>query len=108
MRLTQFALTLVLSGFTATALADTKVAEYGDPVLGNSYGGCTFTRTYSTGGGGYLYEEYTINCTSGGPYTAGVVTNYPQFGATYCDFYVPDDDYYVNGDCENWRLWKKD
>ena len=61
-------------GLSAVAHADQKVAEYGDPVLGNSYGGCTFTQVYSTGGGYYLYNEYNITCTSG-TYVVGVYTD---------------------------------
>lgn len=103
MKLKIIALSIVLFGFTATAHA-AKVAEYGDPVIGNSYAGCSFSLTYSTGGGGYLYQEYTITCPTGGPYQVGVQTQYSPY--TTCSFYPGDDSYYVNGSCENWRVYK--
>lgn len=98
-------------GLATTAYADQKVAEFGDPVIGNSYGGCTFTQVYGTGGGGYgfsyLYTEYSISCSSG-VYKVGVYaatnTNY-GFPVTSCTFYPGSSSYYVSGDCNNWRVY---
>ncbi|WP_149867942.1 hypothetical protein [Cellvibrio sp. PSBB023] len=90
-------------GLSAVAHADQKVAEYGDPALGNSYGGCTFTQVYSTGGGSYLYKEYQISCSSGS-YRVGVATNYTSLGAT-CSFWSASGEYYVQGGCSNWRVY---
>lgn len=93
-------------GFSAVAHADVKVAEYGDPAIGNSYGGCTFTQTYSTGGGGYLYKEYKIACTSG-TYTVGVATNFSSGSGSSCTFYTRTAGIYVVGNCSNWRVYLK-
>lgn len=83
----------------------TKVAEFGDPIIGNSYGGCSFTRVYSTGGSGFLYDEYQITCPSGGPYKVGVYFN-TQYPYPYqCTFYPGNNSYYVSGDCTNWRVY---
>ncbi len=94
-------------GLSAVAHADQKVAEYGDPVLGNSYGGCTFTQVYSTGGGYYLYNEYNITCTSG-TYVVGVYTNYSNgWNNRTCTFYPGSSAYYVIGSCTNWNVYLK-
>lgn len=91
-------------GFISSAHA-TKVAEFGDPIIGNSYAGCTFTKVYSTGGGGFLYDEYQITCPAGGPYEVGVYFN-TQYPYPYqCTFYPGDSSYYVSGDCTNWRVY---
>ncbi len=89
-------------GLISTAQADTKVAEYGDPIIGNSYGGCTFTRIYSTGGGGFLYDQYQISCPSG-TYVIGV---YKQTtGSPSCTFTPGNSTYYAEGNCSNWRVY---
>ena len=90
-------------GFMSSAHA-TKVAEFGDPVIGNSYAGCTFTKTYGTGGGGYLYDEYQITCPTGGPYKVGVYYNTQQY-PYQCTFYPGNSSYYVQGNCTNWRVY---
>ncbi len=97
---------VVALGLSAVAHADQKVAEYGDPVLGNSYGGCTFTQIYSTGGGGYLYNEYQIVCTSG-TYIVGVETNFSSGSGTTCKFHPRSTAYYANGSCSNWNVYLK-
>ena len=84
-------------GFMSSAHA-TKVAEFGDPVIGNSYAGCTFTKVYSTGGGGFLYDEYQITCPAGGPYKVGVYFNTQQ-NPYQCTFYPGTCSYYVQGKC---------
>ncbi len=88
-----------------------KVAEYGDPIIGNSYGGCTFTQVYGTGGGGYsyyyLYTEYKITCPSG-TYKVGVYSHTDTsywIPMTNCTFYPGSSSYYVSGDCRNWRVY---
>lgn len=94
---------LAFTGLVSNAHA-TKVAEYGDPVIGNSYAGCTFTQTYGTGGSGFLYNAYRIDCPSGGPYQVGVYTStlyYPY----QCTFYPGNSSYYVEGSCTNWRVY---
>lgn len=91
-------------GLAAAAQADQKVAEYGDPLIGNSYGGCTFTKVYGTGGGGFLYDEYQIACTSG-TYTMGVYTVYDQWGQPGCTFYPGNSAYYAQGSCSNWMVY---
>lgn len=97
-------------GFASSAHAQ-KVAEYGDPIIGNSYGGCTFTLAYGTGGGSYgfyfQYNEYKITCPSGiykvGVYTSTDSSNgYPIYG---CTLYPGASSYYVTGDCRNWRVY---
>lgn len=90
-------------GLVSAAHADTKVAEFGDPVLGNSWGGCTFTKTYSTGGGGYLFDQYQISCPTG-TYSVGVAKNTSTSWPT-CTFYPGNSTYYVQGDCSNWRVY---
>ena len=91
-------------GLVSAAHADVKVAEYGDPLIGNSYGGCTFNRVYGTGGGGFLYDEYQITCSTG-TYKVGVYKTYSQWGGTSCTFYPGSSAYYVSGDCSNWRVY---
>jgi hypothetical protein len=93
-------------GLASAAQADQKVAEYGDPVLGNSYGGCTFTQIYGTGGGGYLYNEYQIACTSG-TYIVGVYSNFSSWTGTTCTFYSRSTAYRAEGSCSNWRVYLK-
>jgi|SRR5690606_26783833 hypothetical protein len=95
-------------GLASTASAN-KVAEYGDPVIGNTYGGCVFNPGYSTGGLGYLYNEYNIVCPTG-TYRVGVSTSWPNSspwgsGSPQCTFYPPAG-YYMSGDCKNWRLYR--
>ena len=83
------------------AVAGEKVAEYGDPVSGNSFNGCNFTQIYSTGGGGYLYKEYQISCDTG-TYQVGVQTNTSN---NTCQFYPDSSDYRASGTCSNWRVY---
>lgn len=92
---------------SAPSYADTKVAEYGDPVIGNSYHNCTFDPVYSTGGGNFLYTEYEINCPSYGTYEVGVTANitYTPYYTETCSFQTGDPSYYVNGNCDNWRVY---
>jgi hypothetical protein len=92
-----------------------KVAEYGDPVIGNSYGGCTFTQVYGTGGGGYgytyQYTDYQITCPSGvykvGVYSYLDTSGYYGYGSPTCTFYPGSSSYYVTGSCSNWRVYLK-
>ena len=89
-------------GLASAAQADTKVAEYGDPIIGNSYGGCSFTKIYTTGGGGFLYDQYQISCPSG-TYIIGVYTN--TSGSYSCTFTPGNSTYYAEGSCSNWRVY---
>lgn len=103
----KLAIATLIFGLTSTAYAEQKIAEYGDRDLGNSWGGCVFNPGYSTGGGGYLYNEYNIVCPSGN-YRVGVSTTWPYSwnpGLTKCTFHPPAG-YYVIGDCKNWRLYR--
>ncbi|MCU4675963.1 zinc-dependent metalloprotease [Catenovulum sp. 2E275] len=79
----------------------TKVAEYGDPVLGNSYNGCSFNQTYSAGGGYTLYREYSISCDTG-VYDVGVIEN---IQSSTCSFDPKSNGIYVQGNCNNWRVY---
>lgn len=91
-------------GLASTAYAGAKVAEYGDPIIGNSYGGCTFNQVYGTGGGNWLYTEYQISCSSG-TYKVGVYkTTDPWLGSS-CTFYPGSSAYTASGDCSNWRVY---
>lgn len=106
-----FVATLGLVAASTQAFAGVKVAEYGDPILGNSYRGCTWTQTYSTGGGGYLYTQYNVVCpaSNGIPainITAGIVLNYSTYGGTTCNFYVPVGYSTSYNSCSNWRIYK--
>lgn len=95
-------------GGMSQAYAGTKVAEFGDPVLGNDFNNCTFTQVYGTGGIGYEYKEYQVTCPEGAPRGAvdekvGVVRNsYPYVS---CTFY-PSSGHYMQGNCNNWRLYR--
>ena len=86
--------------FASTTLPPgTKVAEYGDPVLGNSFNGCVFEDVFNTGGHGYTYTEYRINCDTG-IYWIGVQNNY-----SFCTFHPLSNEYTANGSCSNWRVY---
>lgn len=99
-------LTAVALAASASATAQ-KVAEYGDPVIGNDYNDCVFDKVYGTGGGGYLYDEYEITCPSYGTFVVGVYTSRASNPWEYdtCTFYPGDDSYYVTGNCDNWRVY---
>lgn len=79
-----------------------KVAEFGDPAIGNSYNGCEFDNTYSWGGGYTLYKEYTISCNTG-QYIMGVIQD--NSGFTSCTFDSESSEYYAAGNCSNWRVY---
>lgn len=102
---------VVVSCLTASSLAygGEKVAEYGDPVIGNSYNDCEFDQVYGTGGGGYVYREYEVECPGYDTFTAGVVESWHQYPVpgSSCSFY-PDDGYYMHGNCDNWRVYLDD
>lgn len=108
-----FVAVLGLVAASSQALAGPKVAEFGDPQLGNSYRNCTWTQTYSTGGGSYQYNEYNIVCpaSNGIPainITAGGVINknpYDPYAAETCTFYVPAGYYTSYNSCQNWRIY---
>lgn len=108
-----FVAVLGLVAASSQAVAGVKVAEFGDPQLGNSYRNCTWTQTYSTGGGGYIYKEYNVVCpaSNGIPaidITAGIVINYPSnpWAGETCNFYVPSGYYTSYNSCSNWRIYK--
>ncbi|WP_051235272.1 hypothetical protein [Marinimicrobium agarilyticum] len=104
-----FAAAAIAASANASA---TKVAEYGDPVIGNDYNDCEFEKVYGTGGAGYLYDEYEITCPSYGTYEVGVYTAITPISWgqdwTSCTFYPGDDSYYVSGNCDNWRVYLND
>lgn len=93
-------------GLVSVAHADQKVAEYGDPLIGNSYGGCTFSLIYQTGGSGFLYNQYQISCPSG-TYIVGVYqqTSSSPYGQPVCTFTTGSSSYYAEGSCSNWRVY---
>lgn len=101
---------LILSlGFAASVQAGTKVAEYGDPVIGNDYNNCSFTRTFGTGGGSFLYDEYEVVCPNIGTYTVGVQMNYDPYNyhiSRRCTFTTGSSGYYVRGNCDNWIIYE--
>jgi hypothetical protein len=104
---------LGLAAMSSQALAGPKVAEFGDPVLGNSYRNCTWTQTYGTGGSGYQYKEYKVVCpaSNGIPaisITAGAAIYkdpYNPYSAETCTFYVPSGYYTSYNSCSNWRIY---
>lgn len=95
----------LLLGNIATAQAYVKLAEFGDPDIGNSYGGCTFTKNYGTGGSGFLYDQYLITCPSG-TYQVGVYKSTLSFPCYQCTFYPASNTYFVEGTCDNWRVYR--
>lgn len=97
---------VIASLISTSAFAGVKVAEYGDPIIGNSYNNCIFNVTYTTGGGGFLYTEYTINCDGGHNPVVGVYQQQPSYPwqSPSCTFY-PSSGYTANGECENWRVY---
>ena len=105
--ITSLVAALGLAAASSQAFAETKVAEFGDPDLGNSYHDCTWTQVYSTGGGGWIYKEYNVVCPAYGSIpainiTAGSVVN----NNGTCTFYVPSG-YTTNyNSCSNWRIYK--
>ena len=109
-----FVAVLGLVAASSQAFAGTKVAEFGDPQLGNSYRGCTWTQTYSTGGYGYEYWQYNVVCpaSNGIPainITASVsITKNPSnpYAGETCTFYVPSGYYTSYNNCRNWRIYK--
>lgn len=96
--------------FSMAAHAYVKVAEYGDPIIGNDYNDCEFNKTYGAGGPGYRYDEYTISCPSHGTYVVGVHTQNPSqpYYSPTCTFYPQEDGYFAEGNCENWRVYLTD
>ena len=108
-----FIAALGLVAASTQAFAGTEVAEYGDPVTGNSYRDCTWTQNYSTGGYGYEYKQYNVVCpaSSGIPainITAGIALNKDPsnpYAATTCTFYVPSGYYTGYNSCTHWRIY---
>lgn len=104
---------LGLVAVSSQAFAGGKVAEYGDPILGNSYRGCTWTQTYSTGGYGYLYTQYNVACpaSNGIPavnITAGAYFSFDPnnyWGTRSCTFTVPSGYSTSYNSCDNWRIY---
>src|SRR5690606_21850234 len=92
----------LLLGNIATAQAYVKLAEFGRPDSGSSYGGCSFTKNCGTGGSGFLYDQYLMTCPSGS-YQVGV------YKSTLClpyyrwTFYPASNTYCVKSTCDNWR-----
>lgn len=107
--ITSFVAVLGLVTASSQALAGAKVAEFGDPQIGNSYRNCTWTQTYSTGGSGYEYWQYNVVCpaSNGIPainITASVSITKNSSTET-CTFSVPagyNTDY---SSCRNWRIY---
>lgn len=108
-----FVATLGLVAASTQAFAQVKVAEYGDPIIGNSYHGCTWTQNYSTGGSGYEYKQYNVVCPAYGSIpainiNAGISINkdpYNPYAATTCNFYVPTGYSTGYNSCSNWRIY---
>lgn len=104
---------LGLVAASSQALAGSKVAEFGDPQLGNSYRSCTWTQTYSTGGTGYQYKQYNVVCpaSNGIPainITASSVVNkdpYNPYAGESCTFTVPAGYSTSYNNCSNWRIY---
>ncbi len=99
---TLFSAALALT-ISTTANAGEKIAEYNDPYLGNSYGGCTISQTYGTGGRGYEYKEFTANCPNDNVKVGVVTGSYVPNG---CQLYMNTNGYSVSGSCSNWRVYK--
>lgn len=111
--ITSFVAVLGLVAVSSQAFAGGKVAEFGDPILGNSYRGCTWTQTYSTGGGGYLYTQYNVVCPASGGIpavniNASIYITYnphnPWSGQS-CTFTVPSGYSTSYNSCSNWRIY---
>jgi hypothetical protein len=99
---TLFSAVLALTISTA-ANAGGKIAEYNDYYLGNSYGGCSISQTYGTGGRGYEYKEFTVNCPND---TVKVGTVSGSYVSNGCRLYIYTSGYSVSGSCSNWRVYK--
>ncbi len=106
------AIMLTALGLMSQAYAGPKVAEFGDRTIGNTFHNCTFTNTYSTGGGGYEYAQYRVQC----PYHPAVGssinivvgrTHTFGYGQQSCQYYPPSG-FTMNGNnnCSNWRVYK--
>jgi hypothetical protein len=107
-----FVAALGLVAASTQAFAGPKVAEIGDPILGSSYRGCTWTQNYNTGGSGYEYRQYNVVCpaSDGIPaidITAGISINKDPYNpsVTTCTFYVPSGYYTGYNSCSNWRIY---
>jgi len=103
--ITSFVAVLGLVAISSQAFAGGKVAEFGDPILGNSYRGCTWTQNYSSGGGGYVYTQYNVVCpaSNGIPainINAGIAVN-----GSSCTFTVPSGYSTSYNSCSNWRIY---
>gem|GEM_PF-4041721 len=86
---------------------DEKISPAAPPRLGSAelFGGCTFTKNYDTGGSGFLYDQYLITCPSG-TYQVGVYKSTLSFPCYQCTFYPASNTYFVEGTCDNWRVYR--
>lgn len=108
-----FVAVLGLVAASSQALAGGKVAEFGDPILGNSYRSCTWTQTSSTGGGGYISTQYNVVCPASGGIPAINITAsslvhrdiYNPYAAETCTFTVPSGYSTSYDNCRNWRIY---
>ncbi len=103
--ITSFVAVLGLVAVSSQAFAGGKVAEFGDPILGNSYRGCTWTQTYSTGGYGYLYTQYNVVCPASNGIPAVNITAGIALNGSSCTFYVPAGYSTSYNSCSNWRIY---
>jgi hypothetical protein len=104
-----FVAILGLVAASSQVFAGAKVAEFGDPQIGNSYRNCTWTPTYSTGGFGYEYWQYNVSCpaSNGIPaisITASVSITKSSSTET-CTFSVPAGYNTSYNSCRNWRIY---
>jgi hypothetical protein len=103
--ITSFVAVLGLVAVSSQALAGGKVAEFGDPILGNSYRGCTWTQIYSGGGGGYLYTQYNVVCPASNGIPAVNINASITVNGSSCTFTVPSGYYTSYNSCSNWRIY---
>jgi hypothetical protein len=99
---------LILSvGFATTAHAGAKIFEWNDPVQGNYPPECSAVQTYGTGGGGYLYTEYSVSCPGHPSIAIGKYESFNGYGSS-CTITSKNSNYTTSfNNCNNWRVYVK-
>lgn len=99
------ALALVLGSASLAQATTRKIAEFNDPIEGNAPPECSFNVVYGTGGPGFLYTEYRVDC----PNHNVVVGKYVDTIRNQCNFTTSGSEYSTSyNNCNNWRVYYTD
>ncbi|MCR6651344.1 MAG: serine hydrolase [Cellvibrionaceae bacterium] len=78
-----------------------KIFEWNDPIQGNYPSECSAIQTYSSGGGGYLYKQYKVEC----PFHIVMVDWTKNVNTNACTMNSTSSGYTISvSNCDNWRV----